>query len=390
MSGLIAKYCIVGSGLETHRSFPFTKHSHGFQPSAVMAGFDCINYPPIIETSECKLALELSRPAGGKISFHLFHESRPELKIIDMVYIEPFPKKFALHMALSYEGTYNLIVFANHEGCNDFRTTFASFLINNTCNQRASFFADPHSWGMHSHEHPVKCVDNCGSTIHAPCGEGSITFTSPRNRGEEIDFELYSPGKRGTWKEVTGFREWVFAEYIDSKEELRMVKIDFRIPLKGFFKFVLFYGTKSVGRWLVSCPKGFEGPLYPVREGLWGPDCKMTEELKLKFSQPARFSALDGKAEFTVTVPQAMSKWRVFAELNDSEGPKLIMRQKDVFLSRKHLSEESSMVYTFYIDLPDSVSTAILTVLIGQENHSDQKIIWTHNHGYWLVTATDS
>ncbi|KAJ8020384.1 hypothetical protein HOLleu_39961 [Holothuria leucospilota] len=168
-----------------------------------------------------------------------------------------------------------------------------------------------------------------------------------------------------------------------------MVQIDFRIPLKGFFKFVLFYGTKSVGRWLISCPKRFEGPLYPVREGLWGPDCKMTEELKMKFSQPARFSALNGKAEFTVTVPQAMSKWRVFASLNDSKGPKLIMRQKDVILSGKDLSAESSMVYKFYIDLPDSVSTAILTVFIGQEKHSDQKTVLAEEHGYWLVTATD-
>ncbi|KAJ8049691.1 hypothetical protein HOLleu_02539 [Holothuria leucospilota] len=355
-----------------------------------MAGFDCINYTPIIETSECKLALELSRPAGGKISFHLFHESRPELKIIDMVYIEPFPSKFALHMALSYEGNYNLIVFANHDGCDNVLTTCASFLINNRSNQRASFFADAYSWGLYSHDHPVKCVDNCGSTIHAPCGEGSITFTSPRNRGEEIDFKLYSPGKRGTWKEVTGFRKWVFAEYIDSKEELRMVKIDFRIPLKGFFKFILSYGTKSVGRWLISCPTGFKGTLYPEREGLWGPDCKMTEELKIKCSHPARFDALNGKAEFTVTVPQDMSKWHVFASLNDKEGPKLIMGQKDVLLRGNGSSQESSKVYTFYIDLPDSVSTAILTVRIGEERHTGQKTIRTQNHGYWLVTATNN
>lgn len=107
----------------------------------------------------------------------------------------------------------------------------------------------------------------------------------------------------------------------------------------------------------------------------------------MKCSHPACFNAIGGRADFAVIVPPAPSKWHVFAYLNDTEGSKLTMRQEDFHLRRKNLSLGSFKVYIFHIELPDSVSTAILRVHIGEEKCSRQKVIQTNCHGHWLVTA---
>lgn len=120
-------------------------------------------------------------------------------------------------------------------------------------------------------------------------------------------------------------------------------------------------------------------------EGLWGPSQKMAEELRIVFSHPVRFQAPDGKVDVTVEIPHNLIDWHVFAHLKDVEGPRLLLRSRDI--SRiSNSGKKGWRTMTFTLNLPDGVKTAILTLSIGQEKSKEAKVISTTNEGYWLVT----
>lgn len=387
--GVVTTYTIIGDGEIGHPALP-KEGVYGVLPKAISAGYYCVSHTePIVETSSNKLTFEFACPAGGNVIPNLFHEDRPNLKIIDSIYREPFPKKTALHLALSKPGRYCLEVYAPYQpklatGVHSFA---ARFLIVCSSNEKASFFADPNPWGSNEdfHANKLTCLDVPGSTIHAKNGKGCITFTSPITGGDEITYNLLAPGVRGTWKEIPNYQTWIFAEVIDRKRGLRFTRFNFRIPERGFYQFLFGHGGKFMGRWLVACPVVHTGDLFPIREGVWGPSRKMAEVLGMRFSHPVRFTASGGVVDITVEIPPHLPDWHVFAHLKDVEGPRLMLQSKDI--SRiSDSSRKDWRAVTFTLKLPTEVKTAILTLSIGQEKSKDAKVISTTNEGYWLVT----
>lgn len=387
--GIISTYSIVASGELVHSPLP-KDGVYGVLPQAIAAGYYCISHTrPVIETYSNKLTFEFARPVDGSIIPNLFHEERPNLKIIDSIYREPFPKKTALHLALSKPGRYCLEVFAQYgpKSNSGVHTFAARFLIICLSEKKASFFADPNTWGPNEEfgQRGITCLDVAGSTIHAPHGKGCITFTSPIAGGREMTYNLLAPGLRGTWKEIPNYQTWIFGEVIARKHGLRYTRFNFRIPECGFYQFLLGYGEKFMGRWLVACPEANIGDLFPIRQGLWGPSRKMSEELGMKFSHPVRFNAVDGEVDISVEIPPHLPHWHVFAHLRDVEGPRLILQSKDISRASDS-SKKGWRAINFHLMLPDGVKTAILTLSIGQQKSKNSKVIRTTNEGCWLVS----